>query len=58
MKRWYVAIRTDHDNVIRGPYKHAETAAAVRDELEARYPDRNWNLAIIVRDEEDKPDER
>jgi hypothetical protein len=33
--------------IIRGPYKHEETAAAVRMELELRHPDREWNLWVV-----------
>ncbi len=41
---------------VRGPYSHAETTVAVRQELELRYPDKEWNLQII-NDDPNIPDD-
>ena len=41
-------IKDDNTGIVlRGPYKHEETAGAVRDELEDRYPDKDWNLWVV-----------
>lgn len=47
---WWV-VDKNHDNAKRrGPYKHAETAAAVRQEIESAASERlneYWNLAVV-----------
>lgn len=45
-KPWYVSDRSRGLAPVRGPYRHQETAAAVRSELENRHPEREWNLWV------------
>jgi hypothetical protein len=52
---WYVTIHDRNDAKLRGPYQHAETASAVRRELEDRFPDKTWNLWIVWDDPDGKP---
>ena len=52
---WYVANRDRNLEKIRGPYKHSETAGAVRRELEDRFPNKTWNLWVIWDDPAGKP---
>ena len=42
---WYVVDHARNNRVVRGPYKYAETAHAVRDELERTEdkPDVDWD---------------
>ncbi len=47
VKRWYVSNRTGNDDyIMRGPFRYAETAGAVRREMEDRWPEKNWNLGV------------
>jgi len=57
-KGWYVVDRAREDFVHRGPYKYAETAGAVREEMErhaTEYQDEHWNLAVIFLPQEETP---
>jgi hypothetical protein len=55
--RWFVTNRDQNDICIRGPYKYAETARRVREEMElyGRYAKRNTNLGVFNMPEEDHP---
>lgn len=47
----FFVIVDEHDpeaGRLRGPYQHAETASAVRHEMEQRWPDKSWNLQITA----------
>ena len=43
----YILMDEYSGKKIRGPFSNAETASAVRNELENRFPDKEWNLQII-----------
>lgn len=46
---WYV-VEMNRQHVMRGPYKHSETACAVRREIEDHANERQaslWNLGIV-----------
>lgn len=38
---WYVTDHARNDAILRGPYKHIETAGAVREEMERAWDDRD-----------------
>jgi len=50
MNNWYI-VDDNNNNTVRGPYKHKETARAVRNELESFYPERDWNLWVVEKHE-------
>lgn len=53
-KQWWLVDRTS-GTTLRGPYKYAETAAAVRQEMEDNASDEKnerWNLCIEWREPE------
>ncbi len=45
---WYVVDRNNQYFIHRGPYKHSETAGAVRQEMEMSADERKrWNLWVV-----------
>ena len=56
VERWYIENRSPSGTyTMRGPYKHHETAGAVRQEMEQWADDeqlKRWDLCIVCRKEE------
>ncbi len=52
--RWYIYDR-ESDQLLRGPYKHRETAAAVREEMERNataVENAKWSLWVTEREDD------
>lgn len=49
-RRWYLRDEFTPGSTVRGPFRCSHAAGAVRTELEARYPDKDWNLQIVYED--------
>lgn len=49
---WYIADHHSDDQILRGPFAHSETAAAVRTEMEhnaSEEQNERWNLWVIYK---------
>lgn len=46
---WYVVDHERNDERLRGPFKNAETAGAIRSYMESGRPNASWNLWVIPR---------
>jgi hypothetical protein len=55
-KVWWVTNRDRRDEALRGPFKHPETAGAVRAEMEQRRPYAGVNLGVIETYEGERPE--